>query len=111
MNLFQACTLYAEYMPTSSRGRAIMTLQFFWAIGAVFLAILAWAVMPTLGWRYLLALSTIPLGIFVIMGPKLLPESPMYLATTGQKDRVENELKKVRINYVIVYDAREWQQE
>ena len=100
--------MYAEYMPTSSRGRAVMTLQFFWAIGAVFLAILAWAVMPTLGWRYLLALSTIPLGIFVIMGPKLLPESPMYLATTGQKDRVENELKKVRIKYVIVYDAREW---
>jgi ABC-type Fe3+ transport system permease subunit len=24
-------------------------MQFFWAIGAVFLAVLAWAVMPTLG--------------------------------------------------------------
>ena len=36
-------------MPTSIRGRAIMTMQFFWAIGAVFLAVLAWAVMPTLG--------------------------------------------------------------
>ena len=26
-----------------------MTMQFFWAIGAAFLAVLAWAVMPTLG--------------------------------------------------------------
>jgi len=91
----QACTLYAEYMPTSIRGRAIMTMQFFWAIGAVFLAVLAWAVMPTLGWRYLLALSTLPLALFLILSPKLLPESLMYLATTGQKDKVEEELKKV----------------
>merc|ERR1712051_263538 len=53
----------------------------------------------TLGWRYLLALSTLPLALFLILSPKLLPESLMYLATTGQKDKVEEELKKVaRIN-------------
>ena len=49
----------------------------------------------TLGWRYLLALSTLPLTLFLILSPKLLPESLMYLATTGQKDKVEEELKKV----------------
>ena len=49
----------------------------------------------TLGWRYLLALSTLPLALFLILSPKLLPESLMYLATTGQKDKVEEELKKV----------------
>ena len=92
---FQACTLYAEYMPTGVRGRAVMTLSFFWAIGALFLAFLAWAVMPTLGWRYLIGFSTIPLALFVCMAPFILPESPFYLASVGDKQRVEIELAKV----------------
>ena len=74
-----------------------MTMQFFWAIGSVFLAILSWAVMPSLGWRYLLGLSSLPLVFFVLIAPKTLPESPMYLSATGQKEKVEEQLKKVNL--------------
>ena len=86
-------------MPTAVRGRAIMTLSFFWAVGAVFLAFLAWAVMPTLGWRYLVALSTLPMITFLLIGPKFMPESPLYLAATGQKSRVMDQLNKVNTYY------------
>ena len=72
-----------------------MTLSFFWALGALFLAFLAWAVMPTLGWRYLVGFSVLPLASFVIMSPFILPESPFYLASIGDKNRVEIELAKV----------------
>ena len=72
-----------------------MTLSFFWALGALFLAFLAWAVMPTLGWRYLMGFSVLPLASFVIMSPFILPESPFYLASIGDKNRVEIELEKV----------------
>lgn len=41
--------------------------QIFWALGTVFEVLLAILVMPTLGWRWLLALSTIPLFIFAIL--------------------------------------------
>ncbi len=82
-------------MPTHVRGRAVMCLSFFWAIGAVFLAFLAWAVMPSLGWRYLVGLSTVPLTLFALLAPKIMPESPHYLATVGQKERAIIELKKV----------------
>lgn len=40
--------------------------QIFWAIGACFEVLLALIVMPTLGWRWLLALSAVPLLIFSI---------------------------------------------
>lgn len=42
-------------------------LQIFWAVGTVFEVLLAILVMPTLGWRWLLGLSTIPLFIFAIL--------------------------------------------
>ena len=54
-------------------------MNIFWAVGAVFLACLAWSVMPTLGWRYLVAFSTLPLAIFVIFAPKMVPESQSCL--------------------------------
>ena len=95
LHFFQACTLYAEYMPTHVRGRAVMTLSFFWALGALFLAFLAWAVMPELGWRYLVGFSVLPLASFVVMSPFILPESPFYLASIGDKKQVEIELAKV----------------
>lgn len=41
--------------------------QIFWAIGTVFEVLLAILVMPTLGWRWLLGLSTIPLFIFAFL--------------------------------------------
>lgn len=71
-------------------------MNIFWAVGAVFLACLAWSVMPTLGWRYLVAFSTLPLAIFVIFAPKMVPESPYYLASTGQKEKVKEILHQVR---------------
>ena len=42
-------------------------LQIFWALGTVFEVLLAILVMPTLGWRWLLGLSNIPLFIFAIL--------------------------------------------
>ncbi len=91
----QSVTLYAEFVPTSMRGKAILLLAFFWAFGSVFEALLAWAVMPSsLGWRYLLIFSCIPVVSFLMMC-YWIPESPMYLATTGQREEVEKQLKKV----------------
>lgn len=86
-------TLYAEFLPMKSRATCILlievrltcttycispptsgctalrssVLQIFWALGTVFEVLLAILVMPTLGWRWLLGLSTIPLFIFAIL--------------------------------------------
>lgn len=44
-------------------------LQCFWALGACFEVALALAVAPTLGWRWLLGLSSAPLFIFACITP------------------------------------------
>jgi hypothetical protein len=91
----QVTTLYAEYLPTKTRGKAILVLSFFWAIGASFEALLALITMGSnLGWRYLVGFSSMPLLVFLLFS-NYLPESPMYLAVTGQKDMVERQLNKV----------------
>jgi hypothetical protein len=51
--------------------------QCFWALGACFEVLLALLIMPTLGWQWLLALSTIPLLAFALITPVsvvLLPD-------------------------------------
>ena len=49
----QVITLYAEYLPTMARGKAILVMSFFWAIGATFEAVLALLTMgPNMGWRW-----------------------------------------------------------
>ena len=43
------------------------SLQFFWALGSCFTVGVAMAVMPTLGWRWLLGFLSLPLLLFVVM--------------------------------------------
>lgn len=83
-------------MPTKVRGRAVTALSFWWASGALFLAFLSWLVMPTLGWQYLVALSTLPMLLFLLIAPKILPETPIYLASIGKKEKVQEILNKVK---------------
>ncbi|CAB1318374.1 unnamed protein product [Coregonus sp. 'balchen'] len=57
----QSVTLYSEFLPRKSRATCIMLIEIFWALGAVFEVLLAIWIMPTMGWRWLLGLSTAPL--------------------------------------------------
>ncbi len=51
--------------------------------------------MPELGWRYLLAFSTLPLLVFVVLSPWHVPESPLYLAASGRKEEAEQQIARV----------------
>lgn len=50
--------------------------QIFWALGTVFEVLLALWVMPTLGWRWLLGFSALPLAIFVGFCPVSTTSDP-----------------------------------
>lgn len=54
--------------PTHTHTLTLLLLcQVFWAIGTVFEVVLAVFVMPSLGWRWLLILSAVPLLLFAIL--------------------------------------------
>ena len=56
--------------------------------------LLALLIMPTLGWRWLLALSTVPVFLFACVCP-WLPESARFLAATGKTDEALAVLRRV----------------
>ncbi|XP_026475500.1 synaptic vesicle 2-related protein-like [Ctenocephalides felis] len=90
----QSVTLYAEFLPTQQRAKCVVLLDCFWALGACLEVVLALAVMPTLGWRWLLGLSTIPLLAFAIVTP-WLPESARYHIACGQTEKALSTLHQV----------------
>ncbi|XP_063050292.1 synaptic vesicle 2-related protein [Engraulis encrasicolus] len=90
----QSVTLYAEFLPMKSRATCILLIEIFWAFGTVFEVLLAIMVMPTLGWRWLLAFSTLPLCLFAVLC-FWLPESARYDVLTGNQEKALNTLKRI----------------
>ncbi|XP_067015132.1 synaptic vesicle 2-related protein [Anabrus simplex] len=90
----QSVTLYAEFLPTKQRAKCVVLLDCFWALGACFEVLLALLVMPTLGWQWLLALSTGPLLAFALITP-WLPESARFHVASGQPDKALATLEQV----------------
>ncbi|KAF7283998.1 synaptic vesicle 2-related protein [Rhynchophorus ferrugineus] len=90
----QSVTLYAEFLPTKQRAKCVVLLDCFWALGACFEVALALVIMPTLGWQWLLALSTGPLLAFALICP-WLPESARFHVASGQTDKALETLEKI----------------
>ena len=86
--------IFAEYLPANKRGRYLVLLESFWALGAVFAAGLAWLIVPTLGWRWLLGISAIP-GLIIFFIRRFVPESPRYLAVNGKTEQAAEILRQV----------------
>lgn len=87
-------SIFAEYLPSKKRGWYLVLLESFWALGAVVAAGLAWLVVPTLGWRWLFALSAVP-GIIIFFIRRSVPESPRYLMVNGKEQEAVKILRQV----------------
>lgn len=66
------CSIFAEYLPRNKRGRYLVYLESFWALGTIVAAGLAWLVVPPFGWRVLLALSALP-GLVIYFIRRYVP--------------------------------------
>lgn len=87
-------SLLMEFLPSAQRGSWGMSLALFWAIGAMFESTVAMFVLPSLGWRWLIAVSTFPLLLVLLMS-FYLSESPRWLAARGQHDQVLHTLEHI----------------
>ena len=88
--------MMAEFLPSDRRGRWLVLLEGFWAIGTVALALLA-LVAGTQGgeaWRTIFFVTGLPALIGVLLR-FYVPESPLYLNQQGRSDQARQVLQKV----------------
>ncbi len=76
-----ASTYVSEFAPARIRGRLIVILEAFWAVGWTASALIGYFVIPAsdAGWRWAFALGAIP-AIYALIIRWGLPESPRWLA-------------------------------
>ena len=87
-----AFSLMMEWLPVAQRGTWGMGVVLFWSGGAIFEALIAMEIMPTLGWRWLVAISSAPLGMLLLLWPAL-PESPRWLVGKGKIEEAQKLLE------------------
>ena len=85
-----ASTLISEFSPRKVRGRMVVLLEAFWAVGWILAAVIGTFVVSQgeNGWRWGFALGTVPAlyAIYVRLG---LPESVRFLESVGRHDEAE----------------------
>ncbi|WP_077305791.1 MFS transporter [Terribacillus halophilus] len=79
-----ASTLVSESVAPERRGRMVVLLESFWAVGWLAAAIISYFVIPAFGWRVALLLTAIP-ALFAVLLRKNLPDSPSYTKLKEKK--------------------------
>ncbi|WP_331714610.1 MFS transporter, partial [Auraticoccus cholistanensis] len=89
-----ASTLVSEYAPGSIRGRVVVALEAFWALGWVMAALIGYFVVPTGpdGWRWALALGAVP-AVYAVVVRLGLPESVRFLERRGRHAEAEEAVR------------------
>lgn len=89
--------IMAEYLPTKDRGRFLVYLESFWALGTIAAALLAWVFIPNdpvNGWRYVVGFGAV-LGLLGFWIRRSVPESPRFLLINGRADEARSALERV----------------
>ncbi len=72
-----ATTLVSELVPAESRGRTVVLLESFWAVGWLLAALISYFVIPEYGWEVALILGALP-AFYVLYLRRNLPDSPQF---------------------------------
>ena len=85
-----ASTLVSEFAPARVRGRVVVALEAFWALGWTLAALIGFLVVPRgdAGWRWALALGALP-ALYAVVVRRGLPESVRFLELRGRTDEAE----------------------
>lgn len=84
-----AATLVAENVAAHERGRVVVLLESFWAVGWILAALIGYFVITAYGWRLAMVLSALP-ALYAVYLRFNLPDSPRHLTQTVKASFVDN---------------------
>ncbi|MEO6505918.1 MAG: MFS transporter [Terrimesophilobacter sp.] len=90
-----ASTLVSEFAPPRIRGRIIVILESFWAVGWTIAAVIGYVVVPASadGWRWALVIGAVP-ALYAVFVRLRLPESVHFLESRGRHDEAEQTVRR-----------------
>lgn len=91
-----ASAYVSEFSPARIRGRLIVILEAFWAVGWTAAALIGYFVIPNLdeGWRWAFAIGAIP-ALYALVVRMALPESPRWLERQGRHTEAEQVVRSL----------------
>nr|WP_156886842.1 MFS transporter [Pleomorphomonas oryzae] len=89
--------MMAEFLPSDRRGRWLVMLEAFWAVGTVIVALAAWAAASTglsEAWRAIFLVTAVPalIGFWLRL---MVPESPLYLLRKGRGEEARAVIDRI----------------
>ena len=90
-----ASTLISEFAPARSRGRVVVLLEAFWAVGWIAAALIGTFVVPGSpdGWRWALLIGAAP-ALYSVVVRRGLPESVRFLERKGREEEAERVVRR-----------------
>ncbi|HEU0016660.1 MAG TPA: MFS transporter [Longimicrobium sp.] len=90
-----ASTLVSEFAPARIRGRVVVALEAFWALGWILAALIGTFVIPLSdqGWRWAFAIGAAP-ALYSAVVRRALPESVRFLESRGRADEAETVVRR-----------------
>ncbi|RTG95812.1 MFS transporter, partial [Thermus scotoductus] len=84
-----AASLMGEFSPRAHRGRMVVLLEAFWAVGWLLAALVGYLLVPGLGWRAAFLVGALP-ALYAAYLRLSLPESPRWLLAQGRLKEAED---------------------
>ncbi|MED4751993.1 MFS transporter [Brevibacillus choshinensis] len=72
-----ASTLVNEFAPPEKRGRTVVLLESFWAVGWILAAVISYFIIPVYGWRIAVVIGALPM-VYAWFIRRNIPESPKF---------------------------------
>lgn len=77
-----ASTLVSESMPAKERGRAVVLLESFWAVGWICAALIGYFIIPEFGWQAAFVIGAVP-AIYALYLRRAIEDPPRFIKQSG----------------------------